>query len=268
MMDMVGIELEEKADCFGFTVGSSSSLVFNEKLSTFLKLMLCQFFDGSVAPPVFLLSDRSIPSDWVVKVCVPLLSPYPMAGAVGHVWLCNRSGDGMETFYRNYIVDIVLPAFEAQRKCYPNLDKNSIALCLSDGEQHQLAAATSEYVEKKCDEACVSMGKLNAGLSFNNSACDAGRTHQIIHTFAKKVKGSRGSDSLWRADPHLYKFLVKELAKARIGIARFEFSFSLRHSLLCSDSDPRNVAKHLQAIAAFKPICRKHLRSQMSCRVF
>jgi hypothetical protein len=81
-------------------------VVCDEHLSRFLKLMLCQFGDGTVAPPVFLIPDESIPEDKVVKVRVPLLFPYQLSGAVGPVWLSNPSRAGKITFYKQYIIDI------------------------------------------------------------------------------------------------------------------------------------------------------------------
>ena len=63
--------------------------------------MLLQFFDGTVAEPVFLLADKSIQSDEIVKVSIPDLSPYP--NALGHVWVANPTGGGNKTFYKEYI---------------------------------------------------------------------------------------------------------------------------------------------------------------------
>ena len=40
-----------------------------------------------MAEPVFLLADKFIQSDEIVKVSIPDLSPYP--NALGHVWVAN-----------------------------------------------------------------------------------------------------------------------------------------------------------------------------------
>jgi hypothetical protein len=93
MMDMLGVAVEEKGDQYAFTTEQShSTVVFEEKSPIFFKLMLCQFCDGSVAPPVFLVADRSVKPDRIVKLQVPGLSQYGGMGAVGHVWVGNPTG--------------------------------------------------------------------------------------------------------------------------------------------------------------------------------
>jgi hypothetical protein len=75
--------------------------------------MLCQFFSGAVAEPVFLIADRSVRADTIVKLRVPGLSPYSGSSNVGHVWIANPKEGGTRTFFREYFHEIALPAFRA-----------------------------------------------------------------------------------------------------------------------------------------------------------
>ena len=61
---------------------------------------------------MFLLADKSIQSDEIVKVSIPDLSPYP--NALGHVWVANPTGGGNKTFYKEHLKDIALPAVRAR----------------------------------------------------------------------------------------------------------------------------------------------------------
>ena len=188
--------------------------------------MLCQFMDGSVAPPVFLISDRSLPPDQIVKIEVPGLSPYSTPFSVGHIWVAKPSDGGNRTFYGNYFRDIVLPTFRAKAdekrslerpskrarvggaarpqstlaSNVPNqpsplgLDAKSLSLLAFDGEISQLAQATSNDRKPLLSAACLDLLKLNAALSFSLSACDAGHTHSLIHHDARNISFSKKPD--------------------------------------------------------------------------
>jgi hypothetical protein len=120
MMDMVGITVEQKADSYAFTTqNEASAIVFCEKIPFSFKLMLCQFFDGTVADPVFLVTDKSMDSDSILKVEVPTLSPY--GNGKGHVWVATSKGGGNNTFYREYLQAIAIPAFRSKAATFQEL---------------------------------------------------------------------------------------------------------------------------------------------------
>jgi hypothetical protein len=125
MMDMVGIKVEQKGDHYAFTVASSNGpVVFEEKMPLFFKIMLCQFFNGTVAEPVILIADKSVKSDTIVKLRVPGLSPYAGPTSVGHVWISNPKGGGNNTFFREYFREIAIPAFRANAGIHQQLQVN------------------------------------------------------------------------------------------------------------------------------------------------
>ena len=57
------------------------------------------------------------------------------------LWIINPRDGGLATFYREYLTDIVDPAFESQRTQYhPDLQLGALQLLAFDGEMSQLNA--------------------------------------------------------------------------------------------------------------------------------
>ena len=237
-MDMVTITVDQKAEenAFAFTVNNEDiSIVFQEKLSLSLNLMLLQFFDGTVAAPVFLLADKFIQSDEIVKVSIPDLSPY--LNALGHVWVANPTGGGNKTFYKEYLKDIVLPAFRAraetktklqhlaQSSAAPQssntagLDQTTLALLAFDCEVDQVGQAMDEELQPLLREVCLDLLKINAGLSFALSARDAGRTHTVLHKSARNLR-SANKPSFLEPNTNLVKRMDRMIKAARNDIVQ------------------------------------------------
>ena len=96
--------------------------------------MFCQFMDGWCAEPVFLITDRSVPPESIIKIRQKGLHGDPKH--YGSLWIINPRDGGLATFYREYLTDIVDPAFESQRTQYhPDLQLGALQLLAFDGEQ-------------------------------------------------------------------------------------------------------------------------------------
>jgi hypothetical protein len=69
-----------------------------------------------------------------------------------------------------------------------SLQNSSLALLAFDGEIAQVTEATRKELQPLLSENCLDLWKLNAGLSFLFSACDAGRTHSVLHFGARLLR--------------------------------------------------------------------------------
>ena len=220
MMDMLSVKVQHDAekDAYAFTVGSESTVVFDEKLDQYIKIMLFHFCDGSIAEPVFLLCDRAIPRGKIIKISVPRLSPYALG--IGHLWLVNPGDGGLKVFYGNFIQYIVLPSIQKQREVLalssnPDAAKSSLALVAFDGEQSQLAAAQDHEIENARRQADVDFMKIDAGMSMLHSAPDVGRVHMIIHAFTKGLRNLKEKPFWWQPNQRMLLHMEAELKKQR-----------------------------------------------------
>jgi hypothetical protein len=94
------------------------------------------------------------------------------------------------------------------------IDLTSLSLLGFDGEVSQVAQATNDENESLLGAACLNLWKLNAGLSFSFSACDAGRTHQLIHVGARSLRSA--SKPVWYQGNHgMAKFINDGIRAAR-----------------------------------------------------
>ena len=95
--------------------------------------------DGWCAEPVFLITDRSVPPESIIKIRQKGLHGDPKH--YGSLWIINPRDGGLATFYREYLTDIVDPALESQRTQYhPDLEPGALQLLAFDGEMSQLNA--------------------------------------------------------------------------------------------------------------------------------
>jgi hypothetical protein len=95
------------------------------------------------------------------------------------------------------------------------LSENSLSLLAFDGEIPQVEEATSGAMQPLLSAACLDLLKLNAGLSFSLSACDAGRTHTVLHAGARLLRVAERPSHL-KPDPVMLKFMQDGLKRARL----------------------------------------------------
>ena len=70
MMDMLAVAVEQHLELFGYVVSrwNNNTRVVEQQQTLFFKLMFCQFMDGWCAEPVFLITDRSVPPESIIKI--------------------------------------------------------------------------------------------------------------------------------------------------------------------------------------------------------
>ena len=150
---------------------------------------------------------------------------------------CKPDGRRKQNLLQGVSKAIVLPAFRARAETKtklqhlaqssaapqsPNtagLDQTTLALLAFDCEVDQVGQAMAEELQPLLREVGLDLLKINAGLSFALSACDAGRTHTVLHKSARNLR-SANKPSFLEPNTNLVKRMDRMIKAARNGIVQ------------------------------------------------
>ena len=138
------------------------------------------------------------------------------------------------------------------------LDSTKPRLRFFDCEVDQLDQAMAEELQPLLREVGLDLLKINAGLSFALSACDAGRTHTVLHKSARNLR-SANKPSFLEPNTNLVKRMDRMIKAARNDIVQNKkYAFFLTVSY-CTCSTRRPLLPFLNCISAFPVILSQAL---------
>ena len=100
------------------------------------------------------------------------------------------------------------------------LDQTTLALLAFDCEVDQVDQAMAEELQPLLREVGLDLLKINAGLSFALSACDAGRTHTVLHKSARNLR-SANKPSFLEPNTNLVKLRETTLSRTKSTLLFF-----------------------------------------------
>ena len=160
----------------------------NGIVAYFIKYFLLIFADGSSRPPVYVISDASMPADVIDCYTIPGLEISTDVMSTGYVVFC-RTRCANQAFFAWLNEAIIFTAIRV-RKVVFGLDPDVMTWFQLGGEPVQIAIYQSEQMQKKLENMNIVVGKPPASTTEITQPCDIRHCFKGPKTALKHINDS------------------------------------------------------------------------------